>query len=151
MSDDYRFDELGKALAASTSRRKFLKVAAAAAAGAVLSVVGAPEAAARQCRDIGKNCRSNAECCTRFCGPNFTCGCPTGTELCGGQCIPNCTGGRVCNPLTGQCACPALQTGCNTAAGNICCPTGKCCGTGGTRVCCTNLQNCVMGVCRAIA
>ena len=184
MSDDYRFDELGKALAASTSRSKFLKIAAAAAAGAVLSVVGAPEAAARRCRDFGRSCRSNAECCTRFCDPTFKCACPSNTELCGGQCVAttcsggltfdpttckceclapkvlcnsglcvtptNCTGGRVFSPTTCQCDCPAGTGGCNTAAGNVCCPTGKCCGTGGTRVCCTATQTCRSDVCVAV-
>jgi hypothetical protein len=112
MSADDRFDELGKALAESTSRRKFLKVAAAAAAGAVLSVVRAPEAAAshnRRCREPGANCSSNAECCTHFCGSDFHCACAVP--------CPGVTTGKPSGGVTTDCCAP----------GDVCCP-----GNGGT-------------------
>ena len=163
MSADDRFDELGKTLAASTSRRRFLKVAAAAAAGAVLSVVGAPEAAARKCRDFGQNCRSNAECCTRFCDPTFKCACPSNTELCGGQCVATtCSGGLTFDPTTCKCECLAPKVLCESglcvtpttctqpgavfdpATCECKCPSGTtgCNVTGGVNVCCTTGKCC---------
>ncbi len=128
MSADDRFDELGKALAASTSRRRFLKVAAAAAAGAVLSVVRAPEAAAshnRKCRDLDQNCTSDAECCTHFCS-NFHCACAT---VCPGatkgtvttEC---CAPGDVCCPGGGTTNGTTVQAQCVEASKTLC-PTGQ--------------------------
>jgi hypothetical protein len=153
MSDDYRFDQLGKALAASTSRRRFLKVAAAAAAGAVLSVVRAPEAAAshnHKCRGEDQRCRSNAECCTHFCMEGH-CACATpclgvpGTGGTGGVTTNCCEPGDVCCPGTGttggvgpRCVkvqaliCPTGQSfsnttcKCETVAPPVACPSGNC-------------------------
>jgi hypothetical protein len=125
MSADDRFDELGKALAASTSRRKFLKVAAAAAAGAVLSVVRAPEAAAshnRRCREPGANCSSNAECCTHFCDPNFHCACavPCAGVTKGAVDTDCCAPGDVCCPGNGS----NVPAQCVNASKTLC-PTGQ--------------------------
>jgi hypothetical protein len=171
MSADDRFDELSKTLAASTSRRRFLKVAAAAAAAGVLSVVGAPEAAAshrKSCRESGDNCRSDAECCTHFCGsghcacavncPGATTGtgaittecCAPGDVCCGGKCLKQsqtlCSGGKVFNTATCQCEEPAGTTvPCGTTAcraGEICCRNTVCCPTS-TPVCCpTGMPRC---------
>jgi hypothetical protein len=154
MSTDDRFDELGKALATSTSRRTFLKVAVAAAAGAVLSVVRVPEAAAshnRKCRAPGQNCTSDAQCCTHFCGPDFHCACAVacpgatngvttdccapGDACCGGRCISFsetfCSGGQIFNTNTCRCECPSGSPLCS----------GRCCASG--QICCGN--RCVAG------
>jgi hypothetical protein len=163
MSADDRFDELGKTLAASTSRRKFLKVAAAAAAGAVLSVVRVPEAAAshnRRCRESGFNCSSNAQCCTHFCDPGFHCACAVvcpgatngvttdccepGDICCGGQCFSHqetlCSGGQVFNTAT--CKCENVTVPCGG------CKTGEvCCGAGTTSEACCKVSDLTTGQC----
>jgi hypothetical protein len=158
MSADDRFDELGKALAASTSRRRFLQVGAAAAAAAVLSLVRAPEAAAshnNRCREEFDRCRSNAECCTHFCNSghcacavvcaNATTGtgavttgcCAPGDVCCGGRCLkPSetlCSGGQVFNTATCRCENVTVPCGgCKT--GEVCCNAGTtseaCCKAG---------------------
>jgi hypothetical protein len=128
MSADDRFDELGKALAASTSRRKFLKVAAAAAAGAVLSMVRTPEAEAthnRRCRQPGANCTSNAQCCTHFCDPGFHCACAvtcTGVSAVtgGGVGTDCCEPGDVCCPGNGTTVGPQC-----IASSDTLCPSGQ--------------------------
>jgi hypothetical protein len=147
MSADDRFDELGKALAASTSRRRFLKVAAAAAAAGVLSAVRAPSATAshnRRCREPGANCTSNAECCTHFCGSDFHCACAVPCpgvdkfEVDTDCCAP----GDVCCPggdtVPAQCVsasqtlCPTGKSfssstcKCETVAAPVACPGGNC-------------------------
>ena len=124
MSADDRFDELGKSLAASTSRRKFLKVAAAAAAAGVLSAVRAPSAAAshnRRCREAGANCTSNAECCTHFCGSDFHCACavPCPGVSKGAIDTDCCAPGDVCCPGGGT-----VPAQCVSASKTLC-PTGQ--------------------------
>ena len=74
------------------------------------------------------------------CGPNFTptctvtgqtyncstckCECPSGTEPCGGNCVPNCPAGQVRIPTTCACLCPPTSTFCggNCLPG---CPAGQ--------------------------
>jgi hypothetical protein len=159
MSADDRFDELGKTLAASTSRRKFLKVAAAAAAGAVLSAVRVPEAAAshkNRCREDGDNCRSNAECCTHFCNSghcacavvclNATTGtgavttgcCAPGDVCCGGRCLKQsetlCPSGQTFSTTTCRCETICTRT-CDAplvldpTSCTCVCPAAQQCGT----------------------
>ena len=127
MSADDRFDELGKTLAASTSRRKFLKVAAAAAAAGVLSAVRAPSAAAshnRRCREGDANCTSDAECCTHFCS-EFHCACAvpcagvTTGKPSGGVTTDCCAPGDVCCPGGGS-----VPAQCVNASKTLC-PTGQ--------------------------
>jgi hypothetical protein len=148
MSADYRFDELSKTLAASTSRRRFLKVAAAAAAAGVLSLVRAPEAGANhnhKCRGEDQRCRSNAECCTHFCMEGHcACAtpCPGATQ--GTVTTECCAPGDLCCPGTGtggvgpRCVkvaatiCPTGQSfsnatcKCETVAAPVACPGGNC-------------------------
>jgi hypothetical protein len=59
------FDELAIGLAdRSVTRRQALKLVAAGAAGALLSVMGAREvAAAPRCRDVGEPCSERHRCC----------------------------------------------------------------------------------------
>src|SRR5688572_21665975 len=103
--DDRRFDELSRTLATTTvSRRQAVRLVGAAAIGGVTALFGARGAAAHhnaRCRDIGDNCRSNAECCDGVC-TDFHCVCPSGTQLCPStnECLPACPFPRVFNPGT---------------------------------------------------
>jgi hypothetical protein len=154
----FEFDELSRALAKTTSRRGAVKLFGTAVVGGLVSLIGARGASARLCRDIGDNCRSNAECCSRFCatGP-FKCACPTGTEVCAGECLPLCPGQTVRDPVSCQCVCPPATTPCGSG---LCCPQGQICVQGqcrtacpqgttpcGSTSCCNNQQVCQNGVC----
>jgi hypothetical protein len=144
MSDD-RFDELSKALATSVSRGRALKAFALAGAGGVLSLIGAGSASARQCRDVGSSCRSNAECCDRFCDTNtFKCACPSGTNLCprSNACLPACQPPFVFNAATCACECPAGTQACGTT----CCATNAtCCAAASSSICCPSGLTCCSG------
>lgn len=123
--DDERFEELSKTLATTVSRRQAVRIIGATAAGGFASLVGARGAFARQCRDVGSNCRSNAECCSRFCDTaTFKCGPSCGPEqvVCEGQCVGPCPGGMVISPTTCQCVCPTGTEECN----GECVPEGTC-------------------------
>jgi hypothetical protein len=103
-------------LKSSCSMRKSAKRLTYAGA---LALVGARNSVeARQCLEIGQNCRSNAECCEGYCDTNtFQCGCPPGTNLCLSnpprrQCI-TCTGGQVFNPQNCRCECLGQQVRCS--------------------------------------
>jgi hypothetical protein len=48
----------------SQSARGTLMILAAFALGGVLLLIGSAPASARMCRQLGSNCRSNAECCS---------------------------------------------------------------------------------------
>jgi len=157
--DERQFDELSKAFASSTSRRGALKLLFATAAGGALSLVGARGAGARQCRDIGQACRSNADCCSRFCpSDTYVCSCPAGFEACQGNCVPTCPGQQVLDPLTCTCGCPPGTTSCG---GSTCCVNGQqicfqgscrpACQQGtfpcGPAACCQQGQTCNGGLC----
>jgi hypothetical protein len=135
--DDQRFDELSRKLATSVSRRQAVRIFGATAAGGLAALFGARGAGANhgaQCRHIGDNCRSNAECCERLC-VDFHCACPGGTVVCPetNECVPACQFGKIFNPTTCQCECPPGQSEC----GEICCPdTAQCCNAQGFGFCC---------------
>lgn len=148
--DEQRFEELSKKLATSVSRRQAVRILGATALGGVASLAGARGAWARQCRGAGDNCRSNAECCTRFCDPTFHCACPQGFVVCQDECIPACPPGQLPNPTTCQCECsPAVVCSpprvpnastcqCECPAGSTAC---------GQTACCAPDQICQNGTC----
>ena len=77
--DDVRFGELSKAVYAATSRRQAFKLVGTAAAGGMLSLVGArrADAAPGRCKKGGFKCRQSSECCSGFCDPaSARCACP---------------------------------------------------------------------------
>jgi hypothetical protein len=154
MSDE-RFDELSKALAATTTRRQALKILAATAAGGALSLFGARGAAGAQpgrCRRVGAICRQNYECCDFYCDSSTgRCACPPGAgfHLCTkrGQrrCVFCNPSTQSFNPDTCQCEClpgtvPCGEDCCQTAEqccssgfyGAFCCPPGVACCPDGT-------------------
>jgi hypothetical protein len=133
-----RFDDLTKELAAAKSRRQALRILAAGAAGGMLSLFGPRQAAAdhnAQCRDLGDNCRSNAECCGGGVCVDFHCVCPRGTVACQDQCVPVCTPStnpcrrNVLNPNTCRCESQPVD-GAPCSTGRFCDATGIC--RGGT-------------------
>lgn len=151
-------DELSKALARENTRRGALKLLATTVAGGALALAGAGTASARLCRDLGQACRSNADCCSRFCpSDTFVCSCPGGFQACQGNCVPTCPGQTVLNPTTCQCECPSGTTLCGN---NTCCGPGQICFQGtcraacpqgttpcGSAQCCSQGQACVNGLC----
>jgi len=161
--EEGRFEELSKSLATSVSRRQAVKIVGVAALGGMTSLVGARGAWARQCRQAGQNCRSNAECCTRFCDTTFHCACPPGSVLCQEECVPACNPPQVLDPTTCTCGCPPTvvcsppkivnpQTcSCVCPPGTSACGQSNCCGP--NQVCqngtCVNAVPCGSQLCPA--
>ncbi len=140
--DGHSFDNITKAFATAKSRRQAIKAIAAGVAGGALSLIGVSKAAGRQCREIGDQCRSNAECCHRYCDSvSSTCLCPAGlTCNPSGQCREpgdNCRANAdcclgVCTTDTFQCACPSGVPGCSDSGqcrevGDNCSASAECC------------------------
>jgi hypothetical protein len=149
--DEERFDDLSKKLATSVSRRQAVKILGATAVGGLGALFGARGAFAHhnaQCRDLGANCRSNAECCTGVC-MDFHCACPSGAVICADECVA-CPPSQILNPQTCQCECnPAIVCGpfqtvnpqtceCDCVPGTLEC---------GQNACCTPNQVCRNGTC----
>jgi hypothetical protein len=121
--DERQFDELTKVFARRTSRRGALRALVGAGTAGAVTLLGTRSASARQCRDLGQACRSNADCCSRFCpSDSYVCSCPGGFEACQGTCLPTCPGQLVRNPSTCECACPPGTTAC---ANDTCCIDGQ--------------------------
>jgi hypothetical protein len=103
--DGHAFDKITKKLSTDTSRRRALK----GLVGGALAFTGLRTGSieARQCREVGKNCRSHAECCSQFCNPDTF------------QCAP-----APPEPVTGVCSGPRVgQCQCITAGALPCTPT----------------------------
>lgn len=125
--DSSRFDDVTKALATGQPRRQIVKGLAGSALASVLAWFGMGETAAARCRDVGENCRANADCCERNCiqtdENSRQCACPTGTQLCPGtrRCVGLCTGGQIFNATTCACECPPGTQLCNGTCVNPTC------------------------------
>jgi hypothetical protein len=129
--DEQRFDELTRALAGGTSRRRVLKGLTAGLAAVAAGITGFGDAeAARRCRTVAQICRKRDDCCAQDCGPADSTGrrrcglCPDGGELCGGEC---CSGEQFC--LDGGCC----DNPCGEGSGAICCTADD--------VCVVNVEN----------
>jgi hypothetical protein len=119
--DGNRFDDLTRSLGTGASRRRVL---AGIAAGGVAALARTTGSFAFRCRGAGQRCRSNADCCPRdnflLCSAEGRCApCAAGTTFCVGsaQCVTSCTGGRVLDPGSCQCACPPETVVC----AGVCC------------------------------
>ena len=151
------FDELAKGLAnGEVSRRKALGLIGAALVGGTLASIPGMAWAAKPVG--GKGCRIAGQ--TRV---NGQCTCPTGTTVCGTQCVntqtdPNNCGtcGTACSMVLpgsscvmGSCQCPPSQAICNTGMGSYCADfqtdPNNCGGCGNI---CPPMTSCVMGGCR---
>jgi hypothetical protein len=171
--EDSEFDALTRKLAAPVSRRTVFKAAIASVVGGIgaLATFGRAGAApGPNCRGLGTPCKlygqASAECCTGYCTPSGTCGCPSGKTECQGSCVPVCTGGRVLNASTCTCGCASGTQFCNATAqcvpactgGQVfnpatctcSCPSGTVSCTpagGGPATCCPPNQICSNGIC----
>ena len=70
-----RFDELTKSMTQSVTRRAALKKSGVGLAGMALACLGLAnqaEAARGGCLPKGKKCRTNSDCCSGSCLPNFS-------------------------------------------------------------------------------
>jgi hypothetical protein len=150
--DDPRFDRLVQSFASTTSRRQSLGIAASG----LLAVLPWHDIDAKHKHKKKKKKRKHGPCvgscqgktcgsdgCTGSCGDcdapltcqSGNCACPTGTEECGGECVPLCpasTPGRVVARRPDTCAC-CVRPGSIPCPNNIeqCCvePDGlPCCG-----------------------
>jgi hypothetical protein len=72
------------------------------------------------CGSCFNRCAEGQECVSGVCQGG---GCPSGTTLCGGNCVlTDCpSSGQTLNPSTCKCECPAGQTCCNGACRNLIC------------------------------
>ena len=158
--DEHRFDALAKALAGSVSRRRSLKMLAAAPFGAVAARFFPTASVAPDCRKGGEPCVAETDCCSGHCdaglcgaggatgsGAPGPCrangeGCRQGSQCCSGYC-----NGRE------KCACKPVGKGC--ADPSQCC-SGLCdggkCHCPGDQVrcdsqCCAAGQRCKRGRC----
>ena len=131
--DGSRFDALTRSLAAGADRRRLL----AGLAGGLLGLAGRG-IGAQTCREAGRLCVNNLDCCSEICDQN-RCACPPGTAGCGGACLPYgrpckagdaCCNGAACQG--GVCRCPAGAAVCNTINGPVCqtCPPDQLLGSG---------------------
>jgi hypothetical protein len=121
--DDHGFDQFAKALAGPVSRRQAVKLTLGAAAGGVISLVGARTAFGNPpCRPIGRRCnpRGNGpRCCSNYCDPaTSTCACAPGT-------FSNCAPGATFDPSRCLCICADGHIQCYEAG---CCAPGTFCG-----------------------
>ena len=145
--DDHHFDVLAKTLVGGTTRRGAIGVLAGGALAAVLTRLGIREAAAA-CKDIGKKCGQNADCCSRRCrGKRGKKTCKVGADAC-----PDSTGcgaaAHVCGtePGGGDCLCKPTVEGnnacigfiedCNVGGGFECTSTAQCVRERGPRFVC---------------
>lgn len=120
--DGQRFDNLARSLALTTSRRGFVKTAAAAVAAIGGGAALAGSGAAVICRQNGVICAKNAHCCTGYCDDNHRCACPPGLTACGGDCLDLMTDAQNCSGC-GQ-ACTLSHASSICAGGS--CAVGAC-------------------------
>jgi len=149
------FDDLAKGMASGNlSRRKALRMLGAALVGGALAsmpgVAWAAPCRSPRIRCAGQCCAEGVTACqgtgrNKTCGPPV--GCPTGQEVCGGQCVDtstdvaNCGGcGNACRATAicvgGQCVCPP---GTEPLSNGYCCDPFRGCST----TCCPEGYGCV--------
>ena len=135
--DSQQFDDLTRALATGSSRRKVLKGLFAGVAGAV-GLRRVTPANAATCRNLGEACRNDSSCCSGqglFCDTVGTtgaqrceCDLSQGFVNCGGQCFStNCPAGATFS-CAGGCQCPSGSELCGATGSERCfvtCPTGQ--------------------------
>ena len=140
--DGQRFDDLTRALAGGTSRRRLLKGLLGGVGGGALTLAGVARGDAARLRPLGARCRLGDQCDTGICDPvTRRCACPADQSVCGQGCVTlaafqtdpaNCGGCGVLCP-SGVCeggACLRVD-GESCAAGTECrsgaCADGVCC------------------------
>ena len=132
--DGQRFDELARALAGGTSRRRLLRgiggligVAAGLAGAEATSAKPAP----KKCKNQGSGCKANGDCCGGTCCNRVCCG--DGATCVDGACVePECSETRPCPDLGQLCwpdvcvngSCTQVSLDCDD--GNPCTEEGIC-------------------------
>ena len=108
--DDQRFEEFAKSLATTKSRRSVLRVLSSLAGGLAAALVGQGVAEASHsrahCKEAGRPCAFNTNCCSETCC-NKVC-CAAGQVCENGECVeagPACEG-QPCN--FGMCPAPCV-------------------------------------------
>jgi hypothetical protein len=76
----------------------------------------------RHCGNCSNRCAEGEECVRGVCQGA---GCPSGTTLCGGNCVSNCPSPQTLNTSTCQCECPSGTTLCGGACVSNNCFGGK--------------------------
>lgn len=123
--DGQRFDDLARALAASTSRRRVLKTLAASAAVELLAVLTLRRAGAQPaCRRTGHPCEGNRECCADLlCALESTgrrarrC-CPPDATLVRNECV--CPNSLMLDLDADACVCPEGTVACGGGCVDAC-------------------------------
>ena len=137
--DGHRFDDLTRALAAGTSRRRVLKGLLGGAAGAALGSLGLGRGAAAAPRPVGATCIRADHCASGLCDQRTRrCVCPPGLAACNGACLDP-VAFRTDPANCGACGagCPGAANATATCAGGACAtvclpgfkrcaPTGPC-------------------------
>lgn len=146
--DGHRFDDLARALASQTSRRRFLGGIVATVLG--ISTIERADAAAgrgpgRSCRNDG-NCVAGAHCLTDS-RRRKVCLCEEGLQACGNVCIPisSCCRDANCRAFESACArgvCVGGECQTRSRRNGTRCAGGICC-NGGCVPCCNGVGNCL--------
>jgi hypothetical protein len=116
--DGERFDAIARLAGTGRSRRALVRAALGSVFAGALAGLGTGDAAA-ECREAGRNCGANADCCTRICRRGVCRPCPAGERCSGGRCCP-----------TGFVACPGNPVGC-IPADTACSGRPVCCDNDG--------------------
>jgi hypothetical protein len=140
--DQQRFDDLTRAMAAGTTRRRALKVFGGLAAGIGAMRFADRSALAGGCEEEGNACASEADCCQGLFCSNFVC---SSAEICGvaGDPCPVDFSAGVRATLTPDC-CTGFVCGLGGVCVSICAEEGDGCETSDD--CCEDLV-CSEGVC----
>ncbi len=103
--DGSQFDDLTKAFAAGTSRRRMLWGLLGGAATGAISLIGRRRAGASHGRPPGATCIRNEHCASDLCDPQTRrCVCPGGTTGCGGRCVSTtCPTGQTLSNSSCRC------------------------------------------------
>jgi hypothetical protein len=146
--DDRRFDNFARILAAGTaSRRVTARLLAGGALAAVLGRIAIEEAAAAVCKQGGRRCTRNGECCSRTCRNRGTCRPCASAGICMGSTPCGPRDECVCYPTwEGPAKCFAygyLNCGLNECQGSAACDAGWACAT----TCCGALGTLCMPLC----
>jgi hypothetical protein len=115
------FDELTKALAASTSRRHALRTIVTTAVGGLFGLTSISTVFGKNspCHRNGTACSANRKCCSGYCNPQKKCAAPPCVAA-GGDCstVDNCCSGLCCGVICcGSGETCLNNTTCCTAAG----------------------------------
>ncbi len=149
--EDSRFDSLSRLLAGNHTRRRAMRLALATFIGGTTLVANDPASARTQCREGGRQCTRNGQCCTGDCmrvgtgtHPRYICRCPRGLQLCSNRCVDPESDTRSCGACGKRC-----KTG-ETCCGGACVRLGTKdhCGACGDR--CAGEASCVSGTCMSV-